>query len=40
MNEKLIQCPECGDFVIEEDMREVGVCWECDYLPEEQNGLG
>jgi len=36
MNEKLIQCPECGDTVIESDMREVGVCWECDYLPEEK----
>jgi ribosomal protein S27AE len=36
MNEKLIQCPQCGDTVIESDMREVGVCWECDYLPEEK----
>ena len=36
MNEQFIECPQCGDTVIEEDMREVGVCWECDYLPEEK----
>lgn len=29
-----MNCPECKQETEPEDFREVGVCYECDYLPD------